>query len=130
SPRSSFPMTCAELRLSRDKIGPKTAPGRMVVSVVLPSTVFINSHAACSANVFERRYGMSVGSFESVHSVSSVTLSLVYDDGLASVSADVLTTRLTPAATAARNTRIAPSRAGIMRSFGLRELFIPSGEAA
>ena len=51
-----------------------------------------------------RRYTGMVVSSASVHNVSSVTPSSAYDAGLAALAADVITTRCTPAAAAARAT--------------------------
>jgi hypothetical protein len=53
-----------------------------------------------------------------VNVVSSKTPSSVYEAGLAVLAADVITTRFTPAAVAARRTFSAPSRAGTMNSSG------------
>ena len=121
-------MTCTDPRFAVEWIGPNTAPGRMVASLVDPGFPAMKSHAARSATVFGLRYVMSAGSFGSVHGDSSVTLSCAYDDGLAAFAADVITTRSAPAAVDARSTRRAPSRAGTISASASREFPFPKGE--
>ena len=49
--------------------------------------------------------------------------------GRAAAAADVITTRVTPAFTAARSTRNVPSRAGTISASGSPDVSPPSGEA-
>jgi hypothetical protein len=88
----------------------------------------MKSHAARSARILERRYASKRGSSASAHTVSSLTASELFGVR-ATAAADVITTRLTPAFVAARNTRKVPSRAGAISESGPPDAASPSGDA-
>src|SRR5882757_950079 len=117
-------------RFSADKTGPNTAPGRTVVNSVLPSELLMKSQAARSASILDTRYASNCGSAGSDQTVSSLTPPELRG-GRAAAAADVITTRLTPAFTAARSTRSVPSRAGPMNEILSpgAALAPPSGDA-
>ena len=75
------------------------------------SSLAMNSHAARSAMIFDRRYASKRGSSGSAQTVSSLT-AFELIGVRAAAAADVITTRLTRAFVAARSTRNVPSRAG------------------
>jgi hypothetical protein len=106
------------------------APGLTVASRLLAPSSRASSHAAASAIVFDRVYGVRVVSAPSVQSASVYgACGVDAREEWIAASAEVRTTRSTPPSRAARSTRNAPSRAGTISSSGSLGCVAGNGDA-